>query len=114
MANSCNGCGLCCRLFLINLSKEEYQSGKYRTMFEKFGHLGDFNEAKKCGANFLAQKADGSCVYLEGNECSIHADRPKVCQDFFCTTKAKKFAGMVKIIKENDQQKISSVLQVKG
>ncbi|MBI2326346.1 YkgJ family cysteine cluster protein [Candidatus Collierbacteria bacterium] len=114
MANSCNGCGLCCRLFPINLSKEEYQSGKYQTMFEEFGLLGDFIEAKKCGANLLAQKKDGSCIYLEGNECRIHADRPKVCRDFFCTTKAKRFVGMVKIIKNNDKQKISSVLQIKG
>lgn len=108
MANSCNGCGLCCKLFLINLSKEEYQSGKYRTMFE------EHNLPAKYGARLLARNANGSCVYLEGNECSIHADRPKVCQDFFCTTKAKKFAGMVKIIKDNDKQKISSVLQVEA
>lgn len=108
MVNFCNGCGLCCKLFLINLSREEYQSGKYRTMFKESGLIDGFSEAKKYGANFLAQKTDGSCVYLEGNECSIHADRPKVCRDFFCTSLAKKFEGMVKIIKDNDQQKISS------
>jgi Fe-S-cluster containining protein len=83
-------------------------------MFEEFGLMSDFNEARKCGANLLAQKADGSCVYLEDNECSIHAGRPKVCRDFFCTSKAIKFSGMVKIIKNNDKQKISSVLQIKG
>jgi len=114
MANSCNGCGLCCKLFLINLSKEEYLSGKYRTMFEEHGVMENFGEAKEHGAHLLAQKADGSCIYLEGNECSIHADRPKVCRDFFCTSKAIKFSGMVKIVKNNDKQKISSVLQVKG
>jgi Fe-S-cluster containining protein len=109
MANSCNGCGLCCKLFLINLSKEEYQSGKYRIMFEQYGLMADFGEAKKCGANLLAKKDDGSCIYLDGNQCGIHADRPKVCQAFFCTSKAKKFQSMVKIIKENDSQKISSI-----
>ena len=108
MANSCNGCGLCCKLFLINLSKEEYLSGKYKTMF------GEHDLPAKYGANFLSQKTDGSCIYLKGNECSIHADRPKVCRDFFCTTKAKRFVGIVKIIKNNDKQKISSVLQIKG
>lgn len=83
-------------------------------MFEKFGLTGDFDEAKKCGANLLAQKTDGSCIYLDGSQCSIHANRPRVCRDFFCTSKAKKFAGMVKIIKNNDSQKISSVLQIES
>lgn len=114
MANSCNGCGLCCKLFLINLSKEEYQSGEYRSVFEEFGPMGDFNEAKKCGANLLAKKTDGSCIYLDGSQCGIHANRPGACRDFFCTSKAKKFAGMVKIIKNNDKQIISSVLQIEG
>lgn len=114
MANSCNGCGLCCKLFLINLSKEEYQSGKYRTLFEEYGVIESFQEASKCGANLLVQKTDGSCIYLDGTQCSIHADRPRVCRDFFCTSKARKFENMVKIIKANDKQKISSVLQIKS
>lgn len=113
MTNSCNGCGLCCRLFLINLNKEEYQSGQYRTMFAGLDPITDFALAKDCGANLLAKKADGGCVYLDGNLCGIHETRPKVCRDFFCTSRAKKFAGMVKIIKENDKEKISSVLEVK-
>ena len=113
MANSCNGCGLCCRLFLINLSKAEYLSGKYQTMFGEATGISDFNRAKDCGANLLAQKTDGSCIYLNGNQCGIHETRPKVCRDFFCTSRAKKFTGMVKVIKENDKQKISSVLEIK-
>ncbi len=109
MANFCNGCGLCCKLFLINLSKEEYQSGKYRTMFEGFGMIPVFAKVKECGANLLAQKADGSCIYLTGSKCGIHSDRPKVCRDFFCTSIAKRFEKMVEIIKESDIEKISSI-----
>lgn len=111
MKNLCNGCGLCCQLFLINLSKEEYESGKYKTMFQEYGVMENFNQAKSCGANLLAKKADDSCVYLEGKRCGIHATRPRVCREFFCTTKAVKFGKMVKIIKKVDKQGISSLLQ---
>lgn len=109
MANSCNGCGLCCKLFLINLSKKEYLSGKYQTTLQEHGVVDNFNLAKSCGANLLAKKSDGSCVYLEGTQCGIHDSRPNACRDFFCTTKAQKFSGMVKEIKKADPDKISSV-----
>jgi Fe-S-cluster containining protein len=107
MANSCNGCGLCCRLFLINLSKEEYESGIYTTVFPKGISPDKFSEAQNCGAILLAKKEDDCCIYLEDNKCSIHANRPKVCRAFFCTTKACKFQSMVKVIREKDRQKIS-------
>jgi Fe-S-cluster containining protein len=100
MANSCKSCGVCCSLFLINLSKKEYESGKYKTMFQEFGIIEDFNKAKNCGASFLAKKSDNSCVYLTDKKCSIHADRPKVCRNFFCDSKKKKFVGMIEIIKK--------------
>ena len=109
MANACNGCGLCCRLFYINLSKKEYLSGTYKTILGEHGVIENFALAKESGANLLDKKVDGSCVYLVDNQCSIHETRPQACRDFFCTTKAKKFQGMVKIIQVADIEKISSV-----
>lgn len=100
MADKCFECGLCCRLFLVNLSKEEYRSGKYQTQFKEFEPIGNFRKAKACGANILKQKKDGSCVYLKKNKCSIHKTRPKVCRKFFCTSKAKKFETMIVQIKD--------------
>ncbi len=110
MANSCNACGLCCRLFYINLSKAEYESGRYKTILEEHGPIENFKLAKESGANLLAKNQDGSCVYLKDNKCSIHETRPKVCGEFFCTSKAKRFEGMVKIIKKADIKKESSVV----
>lgn len=100
MKDKCWSCGLCCKLFLINLNENEYKSGKFKTVFEKFGIIDDFKKASGCGANILAQKKDGACVYLKNNLCSIHEERPSVCRKFFCTTKNKKYEGMIKIIKE--------------
>ncbi len=100
MSYKCSQCGLCCSLFLINLTKEECQSGKYKTQFEEFGLIDDFNEASKIGGNFLKQKEDGSCVYLNDNKCSIHQTRPQVCKEFFCSSKKKRFQGMIRQIEK--------------
>ena len=43
--SKCNQCGVCCRLFVINLNEEEYNSRKYKTIFEEFGIV-DFEEAE--------------------------------------------------------------------
>ena len=98
--NECRQCGACCRLFLINLTKEEYDSGRYRAMFREFNHFSDFRKAEECGANLLEQKDDGSCIYLEGNRCAIHATRPRVCREFFCGSNEPRFQEMIKDIRE--------------
>jgi len=100
MVNKCSGCGVCCKLFLINLSKEEYQSRKYRTQFQSFGLTKDFVEAELCGANIIEQKEDGSCFYLKDGKCSIHKTKPVACRKFFCTSKNKAFKGMIHDINE--------------
>ena len=83
-------------------------------MLGEHGVVENFKLAQESGANILDQKPDGSCIYLEGNQCSIHSNRPSVCRDFFCTSKAERFTGMVKIIKQKDPEKISSVSQIKS
>jgi len=100
MIDKCSQCGLCCRLFLVNLAEEEYQSGEYRTQLEEFGLIDDFHKAAACGANILKQKEDGNCIYLKRNSCSIHKIRPQVCREFFCTSKLKKFRKMIEQIEK--------------
>ena len=103
MAKKCNKCGICCKLFLINLNEAEYKSRRYKTMFEKFGIIENFSEAKKYGINILAQNEDNGCVYLKNNSCKIHKDRPRLCREFFCTSKSRKFAKMRQMI---DRQRL--------
>lgn len=100
MINKCSQCGLCCRLFLINLNEKEYQSGKYQTQFEDYGLFNDFQKAKNCGANIIKQRESGDCFYLENNKCSVHKDRPQVCKKFFCDSKLKKFRKMIEQIEK--------------
>ncbi len=100
MADNCFECGICCKLFLINLNEEEYKSGNYKTQFEEFGLIDDFEEAELCGANIIKQQKDGSCVYLKKGKCSIHVTRPGSCRSFFCTSKNKDFKIMIDKINE--------------
>jgi len=51
--------------------------------------------------HILDKNPDGSCIYLKNNLCSIHSSRPTVCQNFFCSTKSKKFQEMVKMIQDS-------------
>jgi len=94
----CKQCGICCKLFLINLTEKEYISGTYKTQFEQFGITHDFKEAEMCAANIITQKANGSCTYLKNQKCSIHNKRPKSCRNFFCSDPS--FKSMVKKIEE--------------
>lgn len=100
LIDKCSRCGICCGIFLINLSEEEYKSGKFKTQFENFGLIDDFKKASLCGANILKQKKDGSCIYLKASKCSIHKRRPKVCRQFFCASKLKKFKNMIQQIEK--------------
>lgn len=96
----CEQCGVCCRLFYINLNEAEYRSGRYLTQFGKAGAGDDWREVVATGANLLATKPDGSCIYLNGNRCLIHAHRPQVCRQFFCQSKEARFKKMIRIIKQ--------------
>jgi Fe-S-cluster containining protein len=96
----CTQCGVCCKIFLITLNEEEYRSGKYKTLFEMFGVVEDFEEVQRDGSNILAQHDDESCIYLEDGKCSIHDDKPSACKKFFCKTKDPNFAEMVRQIEE--------------
>ncbi len=92
---NCIQCGVCCKLFLINLTEEEYKSKKYKTQFDDFELVDDFEEAEMTGANIISQKEDGTCIYQEDNRCSIHKTRPQSCRNFFCTSNDSKFKTMI-------------------
>ncbi len=101
LIQSCSQCGICCRLFFINLNQKEWETGYYKTQVKKSDYDDDFSLVQKYGGNLLCQKEDGSCIYLKENVCSIHKRRPESCRDFFCSSKAKKYKAMIRMIKEN-------------
>lgn len=60
--------------------------------------------------HILAKNPDGSCVYLKNNFCSIHENRPAVCRHFFCSTQAKKYQEMVKMVNLDIQKQSNYTL----
>ena len=102
---NCIQCGVCCKLFVINLNEEEYGSGRYKTVFEEFGVV-EFTEAEMTGANLLAQQEDESCIYLEDGKCSIHDSRPQSCRKFFCDSEDPWFKQMIEKIEKVKSRKV--------
>jgi len=101
---TCIQCGVCCKLFVINLNEAEYFSGKYKTIFADFGIM-EFEEAELTGANLLEQQEDDSCIYLKESKCSIHEIRPQACRNFFCDSKDPWFIPMIEKINKAKQKK---------
>ena len=95
----CSECGVCCKLFLINLTEDEYKSDRYKTMFDEF--VPDFEEAEMVGANILAKNQDNSCIYLKQGRCFIHNFRPQSCIKFYCDSDNPNFKSMIEKIKEH-------------
>ncbi len=102
--DECHQSGVCCKLFLINLNKEEYESGKYETELGKFGIV-EFEKAELTGQNILKRREDGSCIYLKDKSCSIHKTRPQVCRGFFCNSKKEQYQDMIRQINLVKEQK---------
>jgi Fe-S-cluster containining protein len=102
-SQSCIQCGICCRLFLINLNQKELLSGKFETQFKEYISDTNFDTIKKYGGNILKRNSDGSCNYLENNLCSIHKNRPQACRNFSCSSKLTKYKGMIALINKEKE-----------
>lgn len=103
---SCECCGVCCKLFLINLDKEEYYSGKYKLQLCNDDQFENFEFIEEFGLNIIKQNEDGSCYYLNNTKCSIHTYRPQVCREFFCKIGGGKFKEMIKQINNAKKERI--------
>jgi len=68
----CTLCGNCCRLRIINLTKE------------------DINRLQAAGKkDYIAvggeprlKRVNGKCIFLKDDRCLVHEHRPKVCREF--------------------------------
>lgn len=80
---------ICCRMYDVTLSENEFLSGKYKARPVCQAGMEDCRNPGASCVNRLFQlykKPDGSCVYLDGHDkCSIHPDRPQGCRDFSCS-----------------------------
>jgi Fe-S-cluster containining protein len=80
---------MCCSMFNVDLTPEEYESGLYDAQpFCLFTYEKCDNEKVSCinRKYRLKRRKDGYCVYLDDKSrlCSIHDKRPSACRDFDC------------------------------
>ena len=79
---------MCCRHeWNVCLTPEEFASGRYKS--EKICILNLHpcpDTSKECINQYyrVAKREDNSCVYLDGNLCSIYEERPVVCREVHC------------------------------
>lgn len=76
----CNGCTLCCQGDAVRLEPEDLDAG-YQS--EPHPYIP--------GALMIAHKANGECVYLDGQGCRIHDHVPSLCRIADCRSVALKF-----------------------
>lgn len=77
----CNGCTRCCRHGdLVRLlpadAPAQYQTQPHPLIPD---------------ATALAHGADGNCVYLRSDGCSIHEIKPQMCREMDCRRIAERF-----------------------
>ena len=79
---------ICCRTYDVNLSEEEFRSGKYkaRAACRLTGKECENKDSSCINRQWwLERRPGGSCVYLgKDNRCSIYSDRPEACKKFHC------------------------------
>lgn len=80
----CGTCktAVCCRAKVINITKEEHESGLYDSIEMPVSMLTGVNKNLQF---ILAKELDEPCPYLgDHNECTIYETRPGVCRVYSC------------------------------
>ena len=101
----CEGCTLCCKLFLVNLTEKEFYSGVFLTELNGSEQSEDFDIIEKYGLNIVKKNGDGTCIYLKDGKCEIYSARPEVCRDFFCGSEKIEFKVMIENINNTRKER---------
>ncbi|GAB6095258.1 hypothetical protein JCM14469_15100 [Desulfatiferula olefinivorans] len=74
---ACARCLTCCRFKTIQLNPYEVARMARNLEISTTDFISRFTEK---GGTVLRSNADGTCVFLDADGCSVHADRPLVCR----------------------------------
>ena len=80
----CDRCGKCCQWpGEVLLSESEISNmSKYMGCSEN-EFIQNFTTLRQSRVGLtLAEKSDGSCIFLEGNSCKVHQSKPNQCSNF--------------------------------
>lgn len=76
---SCKRCATCCKGKVVILSEHDISRIKPHVKVNFFERTTKF-EKKLTGADYKILMVDGSCVFLEGNTCTVYDYRPDTCR----------------------------------
>ncbi len=68
----CRMCGNCCRFKIVPLTESDIER------LEAAGHRDFYLER----GELRMKRANGKCVFLADDRCTVHKVRPNVCRDF--------------------------------
>lgn len=80
----CKRCGACCRWpgFVI-LTGDDIRSLAQGLGMDESTFVNRYTKLTHSRARLsLIEKEDGSCIFLEGDDCRVYGTRPKQCRDF--------------------------------
>lgn len=82
----CNGCSTCCYSQFINIFPER-ETPETLAVLDLIPMPERLNPLEY-GPLQIRKKADGSCVHLGANGCSVYHNRPTTCRQYDCRTLA--------------------------
>lgn len=97
MKYACDGCGECCRTYLVVASESDAElEPKIKALGER---LEDPEGTPAKRYRLIPRGETGSCVFLErDNRCSIYDTRPRLCRQFPAGSEmcedVRRFAGL--------------------
>lgn len=80
----CNGCGVCCRIApCLLVPRDVHRLSKHLDMSrEQLAHK--FLQIEGTPEGRFLVRLRGPCAFLDGNDCRIHAIKPKGGADYGC------------------------------
>ena len=80
----CDRCGNCCKWpGEVPLSKSEISRMSEHLACSENEFIQNFTTLRQSRSGLtLAEKSDGSCIFLEGKSCKVHQSKPNQCRNF--------------------------------
>ncbi len=78
----CTTCANCCRVATVKLSERDMERLARFLRIPLAAFVTEYTATSEEEGTILHRVADGSCVFLDGNTCTVYDARPDICQRF--------------------------------
>ena len=101
----CTGCGVCCRWpgHVLLMDADISELARHLKLDERDFILQYTRLASNRAQLSIKDKADGSCVFLDGDLCGVYEARPIQCRSFPAAWQVR--AGCPELDRLHDEQK---------